>query len=145
MKNYPKLKFQLLSENAVVPERGTNGSSGIDVFSTIDCVVEARCDIKIPLDIRFEIPYGWDLTVNNKSGVATKKKLCKGAELIDSDYRGNVIIHLINHSENAAEIKKGEKISQLVMREIWMGELEMCEYISTNTKRGPGKFGSTGT
>jgi dUTP pyrophosphatase len=145
MKKYPKLKYQLLTENAKAPVRGTVGSSGLDVFSPIDIVVPGRGDALIPLDIRFDIPFGWDLAVYNKSGVATKKKLSKGAELVDSDYRGTVHIHFFNNSDTDVHIKKGDKISQLVMREVWMGELEESSDISTETERGAGAFGSTGT
>lgn len=142
---YPeKLKFQKLSENAVTPVRGTAGSSGLDVFSPIDITVPKRGDAMIPLDLRFDIPFGWDLAVYNKSGVATKKKLTKGAELIDSDYRGTVHIHFFNNSDEDVHIKKGDKISQLVMRPVWMGELEECDHIETETERGEGAFGSTG-
>jgi len=139
-----KLKFQLLSDNAKPPVRGTKGSSGFDVFSPIDCIVPKRGDFLIPLDLRFEIPFGWDLAVYNKSGIATKKKLTKGAELIDSDYRGNVHIHFFNLSDEDVIFKKGDKISQLVMRPVWMGELEESTDISTETVRGEGGFGSTG-
>lgn len=145
MKNYPILKYQLLSENAKEPVRGTEGSSGIDVFSPVDITIPPRGDGLIPLDIRFEIPFGWDLAVYNKSGVATKKKLSKGAELIDSDYRGTVHIHFFNNSDTPAVIAKGDKIAQLVMREVWMGELEKSDNISTETVRGEGAFGSTGS
>jgi len=141
---YPKLKYQLLSENAYDPVRGTEGSSGLDVFSPIDTDIPPWGDVLIPLDIRFEIPYGWDLAVYNKSGVSTKKKLFKGAQLIDHDYRGTVHIHLFNHSENIIKIAKGDKISQLVMREVWMGDLERVDEISLETSRGAGGFGSTG-
>jgi dUTP pyrophosphatase len=140
---YPKLKYQLLSENAKPPVRGTAGSSGLDVFSTQDAIIHANCDVLIPLDIRFEIPFGWDLSVYNKSGVSTKKKLGKGAELIDSDYRGNCHVHLFNHSAQIINITKGEKIAQLVMREVWMGDLEQAENITIETERGEGGFGST--
>lgn len=144
MAKYPTLKVQRLTENAYLPVRGTPGSSGLDVFSPIDTEVPARGDVLIPLDLRFEIPLGWDLSVYNKSGVATKLKLNKGAELIDSDYRGTVHIHLFNNSDNAVKISKGQKISQLVMREVWMGDVEESENISTETERGQGGFGSTG-
>lgn len=141
----PKLKFQRLSESAYAPVRGTEGSSGLDVFSPINTLVPKRGDVLIPLDIRFEIPFGWDLSVMNKSGVSTKKKLDKGAELIDSDYRGTVHIHLFNNSDVDVVINKGDKISQLVMREVWMGQPEEVEFIDTNTSRSDKGFGSTGT
>ena len=143
-KKYPILKYQLLSERAISPVRGTEGSSGLDVFSPIDIIVPKRGDALIPLDLRFDIPFGWDLSVYNKSGISMKKKLSKGAELIDSDYRGTVHIHFFNNSDNDVIINKGDKISQLVMREVWMGKLEQVNDISTNTERGDGAFGSTG-
>lgn len=138
------LKFQKLSENAYAPIRATKGSSGIDVFSPIDVTIQQRSDYLIPLDIRFEIPKGYDLAVYNKSGISTKKKLDKGAELIDCDYRGNVHIHLFNHSDKPVEIKKGDKIAQLVMREVWLGEIKEVDTISIETERSQGGFGSTG-
>ena len=143
-KKYPALKYQLLSKDAKAPIRGTCGSSGLDVFSPVDVVIPPNGDVLIPLDIRFEIPFGWDLSVYNKSGISTKKKLIKGAELIDQDYRGTVHIHMFNLSSNTISINKGDKISQLVMREVWMGELEESSDISTETTRGAGGFGSSG-
>lgn len=142
--NYPVLKFQLLSENAFPPQRGTELSSGLDVFSPIDCVIPAKGDYLIPLDLRFEIPFGWDLSVYNKSGISTKKKLFKGAELIDCDYRGNVHAHLFNFSDEDVVINKGDKITQLVMRQVWLGKLRQEENINEETERGAGGFGSTG-
>lgn len=143
--DYPVLKYKKLSENAKDPVRGTPGSSGLDVFSPIDCVVPARGDFLIPTDLAFDIPFGWDLAVYNKSGRATKNKLFKGAELIDSDYVGNCHIHFFNHSDQDVIIKKGDKISQLVMRQVWMGELEEVDEINKETIRGGNGFGSTGT
>lgn len=145
MKEYPKLKVKLLSENAKMPTRGTPGSSGLDVYTPVDIIIQPRQDVLIPLDLAFEIPFGWDLSVYNKSGIATKKKLDKGAELIDSDYRGNCHIHFFNNSDEAVKFNKGDKISQLVMREVWMGELEQVDELDDNTERGAGGFGSTGT
>ena len=89
----PTLKFQKLSQNAYSPQRGTPGSSGLDVFSPIDVIVPKRGDVMIPLDLRFDIPFGLDLAVYNKSGIATKKKLTKGAELIDSDIDNIFLCH----------------------------------------------------
>lgn len=144
MKEYPILQVKLLSENAKMPVRGTAGSSGLDVFTPIDVEIPPRADVLIPLDLAFNIPYGWDLSVYNKSGIATKRKLDKGAELIDSDYTGNCHIHFFNNSDNTVRFNKGDKISQLVMREVWMGELVQVDEIDKSTERGVGGFGSTG-
>jgi dUTP pyrophosphatase len=142
---YPDLEFVKLSENAYSPVRGTPGSSGLDVFSTGDYTIPPFGDVLIPLDLAFNIPFGWDLSVYNKSGVATKLKLDKGAELIDSDYTGNCHIHFFNQNGAQKEIRKGQKIAQLVMREVWMGETREVNAINKQTERGSGGFGSTGT
>ena len=114
------------------------------IISPIDCVITARKDCLIPLDLRFEIPIGWDLTVHNKSGVCTKKKLTVGAHLIDGDYRGNCHIHFFNNSDEDVIIKRGDKISQLVMRQVWLGSVTEVDEISTDTVRSEGGFGHTG-
>lgn len=144
MKEYPILRFKKLSENAKTPTRGTPGSSGLDVYAPVDVIVPAHGDALIPTDLAFDIPFGWDLAVYNKSGLATKKKLFKGAELIDSDYTGNCHIHVFNHSDQDIHFEKGDKIGQLVMREVWMGEIEEVKEITKDTERGSGAFGSTG-
>lgn len=143
-KNYPDLKVKLLSKNAKIPTRGTEGSSGLDVYSPIDFTIEPRSDYLLPLDICFDIPFGWDLSVYNKSGISTKKHLSKGAELIDSDYTGNCHIHLFNHSDNYVDFRKGDKVAQLVMREVWMGNIVEVDNLDKNTLRGAKGFGSTG-
>lgn len=144
MKNYPVLKVKRLSKDAKLPTRGSVGSSGLDVYTPVDVKIEPRSDVLIPLDLSFDIPFGWDLCVYNKSGIATKKKLDKGAELIDSDYTGNCHVHLFNNSDNIITFSKGDKIAQLVMREVWMGEVQEVNEINKVTERGSGGFGSTG-
>lgn len=143
-KEYPILKVKLLSDNAKLPTRGTPGSSGLDVYSPIDFSIPPRGDYLVALDLAFDIPFGWDLSVMNKSGISTKKHLDKGAELIDSDYTGNCHIHLFNHSDNEIHFNKGDKLAQLVMREVWMGEIEEVKEIEKDTIRGSSGFGSTG-
>ena len=142
--NQPVLKYQKLSKDAFDPVRGTPQSSGLDVFTPKDITIPAKSDLLVPLDLRFDIPYGCDLSVYNKSGVSTKKKLIKGAELIDSDYRGTVHVHLFNLSDEDVSFAKGDKISQLVMRPVWLGDAVEVDEISTDTERGAGGFGSTG-
>lgn len=144
LNQYPTLKVQLLSENAKMPVRGTPGSSGLDVFSTADYTVQPFSDVLIPLDLKFDIPFGWDLLVYNKSGVATKLKLDTGACVIDSDFTGNCHVHLFNQAAGTVHITKGQKIAQLIMREVWMGNLTQIEEVNKETTRGAGGFGSTG-
>ena len=70
-------------------------------------------------------------------------KLDKGAEVIDSTYRGEIHVHLFNHSDNPVFIPKGEKIAQFILMPIWNGEPEEVQSL-VETDRGTGGFGSTG-
>ena len=138
------LKVKLLSKDAKLPTRATAGSSGLDVYTPKDVLIPAHKDVLIPLDLAFDIPFGWDLCVYNKSGISTKKHLLKGAELIDSDYTGNCHVHLFNLSDEDVKFNAGDKIAQLVMREVWLGDIIEVQDLNKNTERGSGGFGSTG-
>lgn len=148
----PIVEFEILEENRMVgiaPKRGTAQSSGIDVFvpygfnNHVEDVAK-NSDIIIPLNIRLKIPEGYDIEVKNKSGIATKLRLFKGAELIDVDYRGNVRIHLFNFNDHLIEIKDGMKIAQLVLRPVVISDWKQVENIDLDTERGEGWRGSTG-
>lgn len=161
-KNPPAIEYEIFDANGMVgiePKRGTKNSSGIDVFvpkgfadyhydilegHDDEIELNPKEDILIPLNIRIKIPNGYDAEVKNKSGIATKLKLIKGAELIDNDYRGNLMIHLFNNGENTVVIKEGMKIAQIVIRPVLINEWKRVDSIDTNTERGEGGFGSTG-
>lgn len=163
-KNPPAIEYEIFEsiDNGMVgvePKRGTENSSGIDVFvpkgfadyhydilegHRAEIELEAGEDVLIPLNLRVKIPSGFDIEVKNKSGIATKLKLIKGAQVIDQDYRGNVMIHLFNNGENTVIIKEGMKIAQLVVRPVLINEWKRVDNIDINTERGEGGFGSTG-
>ena len=136
------LKYSLKSYG-ITPTRDTNGASGIDIYSPKNFSIPPYEDILISSGVCFDIPEGFDLTVCNKSGISTKKKLIKGAELIDNDYIGEVHIHLFNLSKNPTGIKKGEKIIQLVLRPVNICNLIKIKKIKKKTLRGKKGFGST--
>ena len=140
----PVLTYTKLSDTAIEPERGTPQSSGIDVFSPGDYKIPPMRDVLIPLNLAFDIPEGYDLSGYNKSGVSTKKKLIIGANLIDQDYTGNVHVHLFNISNKEVVIRRGDKISQLVLRPVSLCALKEVKKITKKTERGSGGFGSTG-
>jgi dUTP pyrophosphatase len=145
----PIVKFQAFEENGMIgitPER-LGKASGIDVFvpkgfESIQLVPGEN--YVIPLNIRVELPENFDITVNNKSGVATRLGLVKGAELVDEDYRGNIGIHLFNLGLYPVDIKEGMKIAQLVIRPVFRCQVEMVDEIKTDTPRGEKGFGSSG-
>ena len=139
----PTLKFKRLHPDARIPVRAHEGDAGMDVYTTERVVIGKRSDAKTGLGLACEFPSTHALLVFNKSGRATKMKLDKGAEVIDSGYRGEIHVHLFNHSDIEVIIPKGEKIAQLILMPIWSGQpLEVQEL--DESIRGSGGFGSTG-
>lgn len=136
-----------------IPVRAHDTDAGMDFFAPLDMErteVKPQHDIKIHTGIRVAIPRGWAMLGVNKSGVATKKKLTLGAKLIDADYRGELIIHLVNIGSESTWIEPGEKIVQFVLLEVgthMIMEFSEEDYmrIYAKTERGEGGFGSTGT
>ena len=100
------------------PTRGTPGSAGIDfyipdLFSPI--YLHPQHDVLIPSGIKIKIPENYFLLLLNKSGVATKMHLDIGAGVVDSDYSGEIHLHLTNTSDTLIELKPGMKILQGVL------------------------------
>jgi len=142
-----KILFEKTSPYAIIPQRGTKLSSGIDFFSPRNYQIQARSDILIPLDLKCILPKGYDLVVHDKSGVSTKKKLKVGAKVIDNDYRGIIHVHLFNLSDSDVTILPKDKIAQGILRKV---EFADCVEVPTgtivnDTERGSGGFGSTGS
>lgn len=111
--------------------------------------VAPRKDILIPSGIKSKFPNSLALVANNKSGIATKKKLVFGASVIDASYQGEWHLHLINTSDNYQEISCGTKVIQFIPHLISTDELEVLdlspeEFYTEKTSRGDGGFGSTG-
>lgn len=142
-----KIKFEKTNVNAIIPQRGTPKSSGIDFFSPVSVVIKARQDALIPLALKCILPRGYDLVVHDKSGVSTKKKLKVGAKVIDNDYRGIIHVHLFNLSDQDVMVVPGDKIAQGILRKVEYADcIEVDEgTITDDTQRGSGGFGSTGS
>lgn len=135
------------------PERGTQGSAGIDFFvpnvDTSGYVVHPGCGVKIPSGIHVNVPDGHALIAMNKSGVATKKNLIVGACVVDSDYQGEVHLHVINVGNTKAFISPGDKLVQFLLVPVSHQGVEVVEEFDelyeSKTERGDGGFGSTGS
>lgn len=112
--------------------------------SAYDYTVPAHGREVVKTDLQVEIPDGCYGRVAPRSGLAVKNFIDVGAGVIDQDYRGNVGVVLFNHSENSFEVKKGDRIAQLICEQITYPELVEVDSL-TETARGAGGFGSTGT
>lgn len=130
------------------PYYGTEGSVGIDFFAPNDMepiTLKPQEDAMIPSGLKMEIPVGTALIAFNKSGVATKKKFGKGAQVIDWDYQGEIHIHVFNHGKEDRTIQPGDKLMQFILLPVIKATL--IEYDDENklfpveTERGERGFG----
>ena len=138
--------------NVKTPTRGTEGSAGIDFFVPHDypkdlCTIQPNERFFIPSGIKANVPEGYALIAFNKSGVALKKGLLVGASVVDSDYQGEIHLHLVNTSYKAVTIEPGEKLTQFLLIPVDHCEIEEVPLgllFDEDTQRGSGGFGSTG-
>ncbi|XP_038058233.1 deoxyuridine 5'-triphosphate nucleotidohydrolase-like [Patiria miniata] len=142
----PVLRFAKLSENATPPVRGSELAAGHDLYSAEDKIVPAEGKQTVMTDITIELPEGCYGRVAPRSGLARKNHIDVGAGVIDRDYRGNVGVVMFNLGKEDFKVEKGSRIAQLICERILYPELEeVTKEELTETKRGSGGYGSTGT
>ena len=141
-----KLKIINKSKNEN-PSYATNGASGMDLRANLDedLVIKSGEIQLVPTGIFMEIPEGYEGQVRARSGLALKNgiSLPNGIGTIDSDYRGELKVILINHGKEDFVIKNGDRIAQIVFIKYEKAELEIVESLE-DTERSEGGFGSTG-
>lgn len=140
------LKISKLHENIITPTRGTEGSAGLDIYAPCNFYIGANRDIMVGTGLKVAIPKGYMLQIMNRSSVA-RRRVVVGACVIDSDYQGQVIVHLINLNPYPESFSIGERIAQMVLTPVGLEEpfvVDEKDLFSENTKRGEGGFGSTG-
>ncbi len=134
-----------LAEGAVLPRYAHPGDSGMDLFSAEEFELKPLERKLVSTGVFLEIPPGYEAQTRPKSGLALKKglSLVNTPGTIDSGYRGEVKLIVINLGSETVKVSKGEKIAQLVIAPVARAELVVVEELSP-TKRGEGGFGSTG-
>lgn len=138
------LGVKKLSYDARLPTRGSDGSVGYDLYSSVDAVVPCQSgNVLVGTGIAISIPDGLYGRVAPRSGLAVKHCIDVGAGVIDPDYTGEVKVVLFNHGDKDFEVKKGDRIAQLILERC---ETPMVKEIGLleETLRGSGGFGSTG-
>jgi dUTP pyrophosphatase len=147
MSTAPRVKFQKLRPGALVPKYMSAGAAGLDLASAADeaITVAAGARVAVPTGLAFEIPQGFEGQVRPRSGLARKVGLTvvNAPGTIDSDYRGEVQVLLINLGDAPHVIQPGDRIAQLVIAPVTIAELEETTQLS-DTTRGAGGFGHTG-
>ncbi len=141
------IKIKKLSNEVLTPKYATSGSSGMDITAYIeqDVIINPGEKALIPTGFSLSIPKGYEVQIRPRSGLAAKKGITvlNTPGTIDSDYRGEIKVILINLSQNKFFVKKGERIAQMIVCPIERVILEEVEELS-ETNRGIGGFGSTG-
>lgn len=142
-----KLKIKRMRDGALIPKRATAESAGLDLsaFLDQDTVINPGEIVKIPTGIAIGLEVGTVGLVYPRSGLSSKYGItlanCVG--VIDSDYRGEILVPVINHSSSPFTIHNGDRIAQLVVSPILLPEIEEATELN-ETERGTGGFGSTG-
>lgn len=141
------VSFKKLDPRALPWEYATRGSAGADVRALEDTIIPPGITTKVRTGIAVEIPVGWQIELRPRSGLACRVSaydIPNSPSTIDSDYRGEVMIPIRNLSDAFWEIKGGERICQAVLDRSYQMVLDEVDELS-DTERGLGGFGSTGT
>lgn len=143
-----KVNFKKLNENAVMPTYGSQFAAGADLYACTngETVTFKSGETKlIKTGLAMEIPEGYAGLIYARSGIANKRGLAPSNKVgvVDSDYRGEIMVSLHNHSNEEQSIADGERIAQMVIAPFLKVEYTEVDEL-TDTVRGEGGFGSTG-
>lgn len=138
-----KLKVKKLNPEAKLPSKGHPGDAGMDFFATETVVFPPQSQQNVKTGVALEIPEGFVGLIWDKSSVSFNKGLKVMGGVIDSGYRGEVIMSLYNTSSKEQIIEKGNKIAQMIIQKFEDCEIEEVNEMS-ETVRGEGREGSTG-
>ncbi|MBL7021842.1 dUTP diphosphatase [Patescibacteria group bacterium] len=138
-----KINIKKLNPDIKLPSYANIGDAGMDVYSLEDKIMEPGERYLFKLGFAMEIPNGHVGLFWDKSGIASKYGIHTLAGVIDSIYRGEFGVVMLNTSKEAYEFKKGEKLAQLLIQPVLSPELVEVDELS-DTSRGDGAFGSTG-
>jgi dUTP pyrophosphatase len=141
-----KLQIKRLDADLPIPEYARPGDAGLDLLAAEDATLQPGERAAVPTGIAIALPDGYAAFVQARSGRALKEGLgvANGPGLIDSGYRGEIKVIVVNLDPNSPiDIKRGEKIAQLVIQKVESAEIQVVESLP-DSERGGGGFGSTG-
>jgi dUTP pyrophosphatase len=140
-----EIRVKRLSPDARIPETAKPGDVAFDLFSVVDYDLEPGNRFPVPTGLAMEIPTGYEGQVRPRSGLAFRKGITtlNTPGTIDSGYRGEVKVILINHGHETFQIEKGMRIAQLAIRSVPDAKFAEVDAL-TDSERGTDGFGSTG-
>ena len=140
-------RFRKELNHIPLPSYATKGSAGLDIYAALEksMTLPRGGIVMIPTNISVEIPEGYEIQVRPRSGLAAKYGIgiLNSPGTIDSDYRGEIKIIIVNFGKKDFIIQPAERIAQLVVSKVYMAKFIESENLN-NTKRGEGGFGHTG-
>jgi dUTP pyrophosphatase len=125
-----------------IPEYATEGAAGADLRASADTILEPGARAAVPTGVRLQIPPGHVGLIWPRSGLAVRHGIDTMAGVIDSDYRGEVRVVLVNHGTEPFQIQPGDRVAQIVIQRVERAAFEVSDL--ADTARGQGGFGSTG-
>ena len=142
-----KILVKKFDKNIKLPTYKTSGSSGMDLVAYIKnkITIDPGKTVMIPTGIAVAIPKNYEIQIRPRSGLAAKKgiSVLNTPGTVDSDYRGEIIIILINLSKKSFVVKSGDRVAQMILCPVAKGKLREVKNLP-NTVRDKGGFGSTG-
>ena len=140
-----EIAIKRLTEEAILPEYATEESAGADLYATETATVLPGEKTLVHTGVAVARPTGYAGFIYARSGLATKRDLAPAnmVGVIDSDYRGELMVSLRNYGKEAQTVEKGERVAQLVIAPVVQASFTPVETLE-DTARGEGGFGSTG-
>ncbi|XDD55624.1 dUTP diphosphatase [Leptospira sp. WS4.C2] len=143
----PIVSLQIVNPGAVIPEYKTPGSAGMDLSACLtgNLILPKGEVVFVPTGLAMAIPDGYEGQIRPRSGFSTKNRIImpNSPGTIDSDYRGEILIPLLNLSGADFVLEPGTRVAQIVFQAVGQLSLQVVSELST-TERGSGGFGSTG-
>lgn len=141
------IRVKILRKNAKVPTYGSVEAAGADLYACLEeeLVIQPGKTVFVPTGIAMEVPVGCAGLIYARSGLACKRGLAPANKVgvVDSDYRGEIMVALHNHGLEAQTVAHGERVAQMIITPVITPAYEVAEELS-DTGRGQGGFGSTG-
>lgn len=140
-----KVKIKIINKNAKIPQYNYTNDAGCDLYSIKDFSLKPKEIKLVPTGIILEIPKGYEAQVRPRSGLAINKgiTLLNSPGTIDSGYRGEIKIIMINLGNKEIKLKKGDKIAQIVFNKIEMAKFQLSTELKKSNRDNKG-FGSSG-
>ncbi len=140
-----KLKVKKLYDGVIVPSYAKEGDAGFDLYSADDYVISPGKRELVKTGLAFEIPLGYEVQIRPRSGLALKRgiSVVNSPGTIDSGYRGEIGVVLINHGEENFEVNRGDRIAQGVLNKVEIADFVESEVLMSSV-RGERGFGSSG-